>query len=196
MIESLAAKKWDSIFIQNKDYKPVSELLLRRIITHAKSHGRLQGSRNALDLGCGTGDMARKLSALGFHVTALDISSIAIEKAKSLSEPGTIKYRVADIENDELPPSQDLITMKLVFAFIRDKRTLLNRIKAAMSEQGVFVLMAPILLQGEIYSDRITSISQPQEELETLLKSVFEHVELFSEQYFEANGLEAIYLIY
>lgn len=84
--------------------------------------------------------------------------------------------------------------MKLVFAFIKDKPLLLNKIKNSLNNQGAFLLLAPVLLKDESYTDRLKGISQDKEELETMLSKAFPHVELITEQYFETNGLEAVYL--
>ncbi|MDA8359924.1 MAG: class I SAM-dependent methyltransferase [Actinomycetota bacterium] len=53
----------------------------------------------ALDLACGEGRNARWLASRGWKVTAVDFSSVAIEKARRLSEghPGEVDWRCADI---------------------------------------------------------------------------------------------------
>lgn len=51
-----------------------------------------------LDVGCGTGDLAIHLATRGHRVTGVDISSVAIEKAKQKAEGHglNISFRVAD----------------------------------------------------------------------------------------------------
>ena len=61
-----------------------------------------------LDLGCGTGTNAVYLAGRGFDVTGIDLSPLAIEKAKSKAAAagGSVRFEVADIFNppDLRPP--------------------------------------------------------------------------------------------
>jgi SAM-dependent methyltransferase len=59
----------------------------------------------ALDLGCGTGQLACMLAALGFAVTALDIAPTAIEFARMMAAQRclVIDFRVADLSHELLP---------------------------------------------------------------------------------------------
>lgn len=59
----------------------------------------------ALDVGCGSGRFARRLSATGMHVEAIDRSDAMIELARATGSPGpgTISYRQADILTEPLP---------------------------------------------------------------------------------------------
>jgi SAM-dependent methyltransferase len=49
----------------------------------------------AVDLGCGTGKNAAYLAGLGWEVTAVDVSPVAIAQARARS--GTVKWGVADL---------------------------------------------------------------------------------------------------
>lgn len=53
--------------------------------------------RTALVIGCGLGDDAEALSAVGFKVTAFDISPTAIEWAKKRFPNSGVEYCVADL---------------------------------------------------------------------------------------------------
>ncbi len=69
--------------------------------------------QRVLDLGTGTGNMARELARRGCHVTGVDISEGQISEAKALaSEQGlTVDFRVAPAETTGLPSSSfDVIT--------------------------------------------------------------------------------------
>jgi tellurite methyltransferase len=68
----------------------------------------------ALVLACGAGRNALRLAEAGFEVTAVDISSVAIEMAKeAASDRGLdVDWRVADVRDVELSrDTYDLITM-------------------------------------------------------------------------------------
>jgi 2-polyprenyl-3-methyl-5-hydroxy-6-metoxy-1,4-benzoquinol methylase len=196
MFDIMLPKDWDKAFAAKRDYPQINELLLRRMLKKADTDGKITG-KSALELGSGTGDFARKLAELGFDVLAVDFSEVAIAQAKELHpESASIKYVVADLETYKPKGELDLITMKLVLAFIKDKKGLLERICASLNDDGVFLLISPVLVEGETYNDHLKAISMEQTELEKLLSSIFSHVELFSEQYFGPNGIAAHYLIY
>ena len=59
----------------------------------------------ALELGCGTGDNAIWLSQRGFHVSGVDASEIAIEKAKEkAAQAGVLcTFAVLDILRSDIP---------------------------------------------------------------------------------------------
>lgn len=53
--------------------------------------------KRALVVGCGLGDDAEYLAALGYQVTAFDISETAIQKCKSRFPETQVAYQVADL---------------------------------------------------------------------------------------------------
>lgn len=55
--------------------------------------------KRAIVLGCGLGDDAEKLSALGFDVTGFDISPTALAWAKERFPDTTVDYQLADLFN-------------------------------------------------------------------------------------------------
>lgn len=66
-----------------------------------------------VDLGTGTGTLARGLAARGSHVIGLDPSPAMLEQARQLSESAQLKvdYRVATAENTGLPSASiDAVT--------------------------------------------------------------------------------------
>jgi SAM-dependent methyltransferase len=76
-------------FNHNDHFHP---LLLRQIP---------EGARTALDVGCGTGMLARRLAAAGLDVDAVDPDGDVIAAARALG-PG-IDYRQEDVTTAELP---------------------------------------------------------------------------------------------
>jgi SAM-dependent methyltransferase len=66
----------------------------------------------ALDLGCGEGDDARWLAETGWSVVAVDISRVAIERARDLGGARPIDWVRADVVVDGVPPGPfDLVSM-------------------------------------------------------------------------------------
>lgn len=68
--------------------------------------------KQALTIGCGLGDDAEQIAALGFETTAFDISPSAIEACKRRFPNSQVKYVAADLLN---PPDQWLKSFDFVF---------------------------------------------------------------------------------
>ncbi len=121
----------------------------------------------ALDLGCGTGELAIALSSCGFEVEALDYSAEAIRQAKA--QESSVHFVQWDLESMANYPfrhnAYDLVIMKRVLVFVSDKDGLLKTI--AKHLKGVFVL--EVLWEH----DEIPEVVTPKEELELLLKNYF-----------------------
>jgi SAM-dependent methyltransferase len=68
-----------------------------------REHARLielvegQRYRRVLEIGCGAGAFTRRLAAISDSVLALDISSVAIERACALDVGPTVEFRVANV---------------------------------------------------------------------------------------------------
>ena len=67
----------------------------------------------ALDLACGTGRNALRLAEQGFEVTAMDVSVVAIDRARATAaERGLdVDWQVADLDEAELGGPWDLVTV-------------------------------------------------------------------------------------
>ncbi len=72
---------------------------------------RLDGGKRVLDLGCGPGLMASRLTRLGAVVTGVDFSPGSIEWAERDGKDLPVSYICADYLEADLPGKFDLITM-------------------------------------------------------------------------------------
>lgn len=74
-----------------------------------------------LDLGCGTGDLALTLARRGHAVTGVDISPVAIARAraKAAAENLTVRFEVQDATHLTLPPADTLIDSGLLHNLAR-----------------------------------------------------------------------------
>lgn len=79
---------------------------------------RFNGSR-ALDIACGSGRNSRFLASHGFHVTALDVSDVALAKAKTNAHPNNtqINYLLHDL--DEGLPSLGAFDLIIVVRYLK-----------------------------------------------------------------------------
>ena len=86
------------------DQTPYDEWLLN-ILNIFKEY-KIDKDAQVLDLGCGTGKMARKLAREGYQVTAVDNSMDMLEIAAS-EEDDHILYVLQDMVSLELPQQVD-----------------------------------------------------------------------------------------
>ncbi|MEI9987996.1 MAG: class I SAM-dependent methyltransferase [Aliidongia sp.] len=95
-----------------------------------------------LDLGCGTGRLARGLSGLGLEVTALDAAPAMLARARALDPAGTIRYLDGDVRRLRLDRRYRLALMTahgfqhLLTA--ADQTAALERIAAHLMPDGCF----------------------------------------------------------
>ena len=66
------------------------ESLIDRVLARAPA-------RRALDLGCGTGETARRLGERGFEVVAIDASESVLEQARAESTSEKVRFVLGDM---------------------------------------------------------------------------------------------------
>ncbi len=98
-----------------------------------------------LDIGTGPGTQAIGLAKLGFSVIALDISTVAIEKAKvrAKNDGVNIRFLVDDILNTKLRMKQfDFILDRGVFHTIdpNERPKYVSSIKELLKEDGLYFM--------------------------------------------------------
>ncbi len=99
----------------------------------------------ALVLGIGGGGTIRRIRQLAPRavVTGLDIDPDAVQLLADLDPAG--RYRVADIERDELAPraSQDLVVALDVIEHLDDDHGVVRRVHDVLAEGGLFAVHVP-----------------------------------------------------
>jgi SAM-dependent methyltransferase len=103
------------------------------------------GGKRILDYGCGSGKFSRRLRDLGALVTAVDISTNAIERAKQKDRIG-IDYRV--VENDNLSFLESIGGAVAAFVFCTMQqesqvRNIAQQIYAKLNPGSYFVVLEP-----------------------------------------------------
>ncbi len=105
--------------------------------------------KRVADLGCGFGWVSRWMREQGAaSVLGLDLSRNMIARAKADTDDPAIEYRVADLEELELPGSFDLIYSALTFHYVEDFGRLVRTIHEATKPGGnlVFTIEHPIFM--------------------------------------------------
>lgn len=97
----------------------------------------------ALDLACGEGRNALWLATVGWHVTALDFSSVAVERGRRLAEAAGLEvtWAVGDALTAQLP-AVDLVVIAYLQLPAGERRTAVRRAWDRLRPGGTFFLVA------------------------------------------------------
>ena len=95
----------------------------------------------AIDLGCGIGDYTRLLASHGFEVFGVDLSPVAIERARSTSEPTEASPRFVNADLLDLPdqvrgPFDLLVDIGTLDDFPRSRRPEAVEVMTSLSRPG------------------------------------------------------------
>lgn len=98
----------------------------------------------ALDLACGEGQNAIWLASLGWNVTGVDFSEVAIAKARARADRDgvDVDFVCADLRSYE--PARDVFDLVLILYLHispNERRAVLGKATAALTSGGTFVLV-------------------------------------------------------
>lgn len=134
------ADKYEALWVQKHSLGPtrnaVEEVLAPLLMKNKKYR--------LLDMGCGTGQLIRRLQAAfhGYEIeyTGVDISPKMIEQCKRKdNESG---YHVSSIENFEtLPGSYDFIICSHSFPYYEDQAMAVEKFSHLLNKDGYFILV-------------------------------------------------------
>jgi len=96
-----------------------------------------QKGEKILDLGCGTGDLAKQLSAYGSEITGIDQSEKMIEQARS--KYPTIKFIVQDATKLSFHHEFDAVFSNAALHWIKQPKPVLTGIFKSLKQGGRFV---------------------------------------------------------
>jgi SAM-dependent methyltransferase len=102
----------------------------------------------ALDLGAGEGRNAIWLAGLGWQVTAVDFSAVALDKGRRLlaaagCAPESVGWVLADLRDYEPPPAAfDLVLLAYLQVPAGVRRQVLSRAAAALAPGAVLLVVA------------------------------------------------------
>ncbi|MFD4764175.1 methyltransferase, FxLD system [Streptomyces sp. NPDC058439] len=101
----------------------------------------------ALDVGCGTGGLAAFLAGIGYQVDGIDYADNALIRARTEHAGAErVRWLRLDIEQDdlaELSEGYDLITLRLMFPFLRDRTRVLDALGERLRPGGALVVITP-----------------------------------------------------
>jgi 2-polyprenyl-3-methyl-5-hydroxy-6-metoxy-1,4-benzoquinol methylase len=97
---------------------------------------------NALDAGCGRGLDAIWLSKQGWRVTAVDISELALNQAKSLAEAAGVSVDFERVDLTAwLPPKNHFDLVLSHHVHTTDDRSYVSRISRAVKPGGILMII-------------------------------------------------------
>lgn len=135
---------------------------------------------DVLDVGCGVGYGSQWLGKMGARsVLGFDLSAEAIEHARMNYFHPAVSFKTQDAAAIDAQRSYDLVTCFELIEHIEKQETVLDRIKAALREDGVLAISTPRPLDDIRTHFHVHEMSF--EELFGLLKDRFEYVESFFE---------------
>lgn len=139
---------WDQVYIRDRDvlHRDYSALTTNSLSFVLSKLSEENLKRNALDVGCGTGQVCRDLFHRGFDVIGIDLSEEALKIAKNSTKylNKGINFLQCDVETEKLPRQiADLIICKDTYAFLKDKEIFIKNILSVMQKEGLLAIISP-----------------------------------------------------
>ena len=154
MTEMFTQEFWD------ERYRSRSQLWSGKPNRHLVIHVSELGGGTALDVGCGEGADAIWLAGRGWQVTALDVSTVALERgAAHAAEAGADIARRIDWLHEDLltwkgpePDSYDLVSAQFMHLPKGHRESLFRRLAASVSPGGILLIVGhhPSDLQPDV----------------------------------------------
>ncbi|MXG30232.1 methyltransferase, FxLD system [Streptomyces sp. YIM 132580] len=140
---------WQDHYAEGKGFRQVGEVERALLAEYTPMP---DGGGQALDVGCGTGELAVTLAEMGYTVDAVDYAEEALIRARSdHAEVSAVRWWCLDIERDPLPevsgdeePGFDLITLRLSIAFISSRTAVLRSLGTQLRPGGAMVIITPL----------------------------------------------------
>ena len=124
-------KRWD------EKYRERESKLNREASTILKKYFRILPGGRALDIAAGEGRNAIFLAEHGFDVEAVDISKVALRRARKLAQSRGVKIRTVMADLDTYPIPKEVLDLIIDFYFLN--RRLIPRIKRGLKKGGMVV---------------------------------------------------------
>ena len=111
----------------------------------AELHARI-GAGRVLDLGCGSGELARHLASLGYRLTGCDIAPQMLERAQIADTDNAVTWVRLEPEWTTLPLlslSQDAVIASSVLEYVSDISAVLRETARVLRPNGLLLCTVP-----------------------------------------------------
>ncbi|MFJ5546760.1 methyltransferase, FxLD system [Streptomyces sp. NPDC093225] len=142
------AQDWHAHYDAGRDFSPLTDTEKSILTEHLALSEGTQGAR-ALEVACGTGELARFLAAAGYQVDAVDWAQSAVERVAAASEEGVVCHQLDITGGDlsSLAPAGTgryrLITMRRALAHLPDRTRTVAELAALLDEDGTLCVITP-----------------------------------------------------
>ncbi|MFD7256836.1 class I SAM-dependent methyltransferase [Streptomyces sp. NPDC059874] len=143
-----AARDWHAHYAAGRDFKPLSDTEESVLREHLAVPDGV-GNARALEVACGTGEVARLLAGLGYRVDAVDFAEAALERAAAAS-PSGITYHCLDVTTGGITAlrardgdTYQVITMRRAVAHLPDRTRIVAELGALLAPGGILCVITP-----------------------------------------------------
>ncbi|SEE27959.1 Methyltransferase domain-containing protein [Streptomyces misionensis] len=142
----IAREQWEKHFGDGRGFRRVGERERELLAEHTPAPD--DGGR-ALDVGCGTGELAAYLVSLGYTVDAVDFAGSALARARTEhADVEGVRWLLLDIERDDPAPLReegyDVVVMRLMYPFLKDRGRILHALGERLRDGGALVVITPV----------------------------------------------------
>lgn len=138
---------WSQHYEGGRNFRPLGEEEKALLAEHVPAP---EGGGRALEVGCGTGELAVHLVSLGYTVDAVDFAAGAIDRARRDHpdvKEGEVRWLHLDVEHEDPadldPDGYDLITLRLAVAFLKNRTATLHGLGERLRPGGALVVITP-----------------------------------------------------
>ncbi|KAF5998827.1 methyltransferase, FxLD system [Streptomyces sp. WAC00263] len=137
--------QWQQHYADGKGFRQLGERERALLAEHTPVP---DGGGRALEVGCGAGGLAVYLASLGYAVDAVDFADSALARARGEhADVVGVRWICLDIELDDSTElhqdGYDLITMRLMYPFLRDRSRVLHGLGERLRPGGALVVITP-----------------------------------------------------
>ncbi|MFF6772719.1 methyltransferase, FxLD system [Streptomyces sp. NPDC012637] len=141
-----ARDQWEKHYSDGKNFRQLGERERELLAEHTPAP---EAGGRALDVGCGTGELAAYLTCLGYRVDACDFADSAIARAREEHAAiEGVRWLHLDIERDDPAPlheaEYDLITLRLMYPFVQDRGRVVHTLGERLRDGGALVIITPV----------------------------------------------------
>ncbi|WP_372364778.1 methyltransferase domain-containing protein [Candidatus Uabimicrobium sp. HlEnr_7] len=182
---------WNKYYKKDAKYLKLNQVLFELITYEVLQNLQKNRFTNALDLGCGRGELVTQVSPISDFVLGVDGSEIALEYAQS-QNIANAKFTQINLDNinhfsQRYSNHFDVIFCKLTFPFVEDKGAFLEYCKEMLVHHGALVIINPVQEKGIVYNGKQANISFSHDKMMKMLNVTYGNAICFNKSFYPKN---------